>query len=357
MIYQIVPEFYQYDAISQHARHIARMVSEAGVPATLCAARVVPESLASEIRHVDDIFPNITAQDILLLHFSIFTPLIDTIKNLPCRKVMIYHNITPPHFFEGISRKTAKACRKGLQQLKEAATIFHLALGVSKFNEQDLKRVGYPTTRILPLIVETNVLNDQNIRSLYYQSEKITLLHVGKWAPNKKIEDLIKVFYCYHKINHESRLILVGRTWEWENYTVSILDLIQKLHLHQDVKIFQGLSPSNLAALYRASDLYLSMSEHEGFCVPLIEAMACGCPVIAFKAGAVPETIQTAGLLLNHKNFLEIAELIHYVIEHESLQSQLCTAGKRRAKNFSYATISQQFDTLLPFILDHQVRS
>ncbi len=350
MIYQVVPEFYQFDAISQHARHIDRMLKEAGAPTILCAQRVVPRYLATEILPVTEAFRQIRESDTILFHFSIFSPLIGTIRNLPGRKVMIYHNITPAHFFEGISRKTAEACAKGRRQLAEAASIFALALGVSHFNEAELKEAGYETTGVLPLVVETNTRDDNSFRSLNYMSEKITLLHVGKWAPNKKIEDLIKTFYCYHKINPESRLILVGRNWEWENYTVSVLDLIQRLRLQEDVMILQGLSPLELAALYRAADVYLSMSEHEGFCVPLIEAMAAACPVIAYAAGAVPETVREAGLLWEEKAYLEIAEGIRLLTTDGYLQERLRILGKARTNDFTYEAVSRRFRALLPWI-------
>ncbi len=351
MIYQVVPEFYQYDAISQHARHIDRMLSLSGHEARLCAQRVVPPSLAAEVVSPEKLFDRIEDSDILLFHFSIYSPLLETVATLPARKVMIYHNITPASFFEGISRKTAEACRKGRRQLAEAARFFDLALGVSQFNEEELKHAGYRATGVLPLVVETNVRDDGSIRSLYHLSEKISLLHVGKWAPNKKIEDIVKVFYFYHKINPESRLVLVGRNWEWENYAVAVLDLIQRLNLQESIRMHHGLPPAELAALYRASDVYLSMSEHEGFCAPLIEAMASGCPVMAFRAGAVPETVRQAGLLWREKDFLEIAEGIHDLMGCEDLADRLKARGRQRAEEFSFGAVFQRFTSLLPRIL------
>ncbi len=351
MIYQVVPEFYRYDAISQHARHIHGMLKDAGLPARLCARRVVPRSLAGEVQDVREAFEAVRETDTILFHFSIYSPLIDALRELPGRKVMIYHNITPARFFEGISKKTARACEKGRRQLEEAAGLFHLALGVSRFNEAELKAAGYHATGVLPLVVETNVRDDRSFRSLYYLNERITLLHVGKWAPNKKIEDIVKVFYCYHKIHPASRLVLVGRNWEWENYTVAVLDLIQRLRLQEDIEIIQGLPAPNLAALYRAADIYLSMSEHEGFCAPLIEAMASGCPVMAFSAGAVPETVRNAGILWEEKAFLGIAEGIHFLLRQKNLQGILRDRGKARAADFSVGAVTGHFKALLPEIL------
>ncbi len=350
MFIQVVPEFYQYDAISQHARHIREMLADLGINSRICAQRIVPEGLPG-VSGMEACLENIREQDVILFHFSIFTPLLSKIAALPCRKVMIYHNITPARFFERVSRKTAVACRKGREQLSGAATVFDLALGVSRFNEQELKAAGHSHTEVLPLVVETNVKDNQNFRSLYYLSEKITLLHVGKWAPNKRIEDLIKVFHWVHHINPESRLVLVGRNWEWENYTAAILALIHRFNLQKDIRIIPHISSTDLAALYRASDLYLSMSEHEGFCVPLIEAMASRCPVIAYRAGAIPETVHDAGILYEEKRFLEIAEGIEALMENEALQEQLREKGVNRASQFSYKNVFKQFKTLLPHIL------
>lgn len=351
MIYQVVPEFYQYDAISQHARHIAAMFSDMDIPSEICAQRVFPESLRGEVPHVDKTFEQLRPHDTILFHFSIATPFINRVKDLPGRKVMIYHNITPARFFKDISRKTTTACEKGREQLATSTGIFDTALGVSHFNEMELKAAGYKMTGILPLVVETNIINNQTVRSLFFRSEKVTLLHVGKWAPNKRIEDIIKVFYLYHRINPESRLILVGRNWEWENYTQAVTELIHSFNLQEKVMVYQALSAPDLAALYRASDVYISMSEHEGFCAPLIEAMASGCPVIAFNAGAVAETLGNTGLLLKEKKFPEVAELTHFLMTHQTACDILIQQGKERAKAFSYKAVFEKFKFLLPIIL------
>ena len=350
MIYQIVPDFYQYDAISQHAVNIQAMLDELGVKNTLCARNVHPPALRTKISPVRKSQFAAERSNILLFHFSIYTPLIEELADTPCRKVMIYHNITPAHFFRGLSRQAFKACERGRHQLKNAAGIFDLALAVSSFNEQDLKAAGYAHTGILPLVVNTNVHNDRSSRSIWFESEQTTLLHVGKWAPNKKIEDIIRTFYFYHKINPESRLVLVGRNWEWENYTQAVIGLIQRLELWESIRIIDQVRPEDLAALYRTSDIYISMSEHEGFCAPLVEAMASHLPVIAYEAGAVSETIQDAGILSHTKNFAEFAEIIHAVISQPSLKTALIKKGMRRAQDFSYPNILSQLQEILPLI-------
>ena len=351
MFIQIVPEFYRYDAISQHAMHIQRMLTELGIDSKICAQRIVPEGL-SGIWDVKTCLPGVKSRDVILFHFSIFTSLLSELVSLPGRKVMIYHNITPAWFFEGISRKTAEACSRGRKQLTEAVTVFDLALGVSHFNKQELKAAGYAKIDILPLVVETNVKDTQNIRSLYYLSEKITLLHVGKWAPNKKIEDLVKVFYWLHRFKPESRMVLVGRNWEWENYTASVIEFIHRLNLRNAIRIIPYITPTDLAALYRASDVYLSMSEHEGFCVPLIEAMASRCPVIAYAAGAVPETVQNAGILYEEKRFHEVAEGIVTLLNDDTLLEEFKKRGASRASQFTYESVFEQIKQLLPLILE-----
>ena len=350
MIFQIVPDFYQYDAISQHAVNIQTMLNELGIKNTLCARNVHPPELRTRILPVQKSLFTDDGAHTLLFHFSIYTPLIEELADIPCRKVMIYHNITPARFFQGLSNQAFTACERGRHQLKGAAGIFDLALAVSAFNAEDLKAAGYARTGVLPLVVNTNVHDDGTLRSLWLESEKTTLLHVGKWAPNKKIEDLVKTFYFYHKINPESRLVLVGRNWEWENYTQGVIGLIHKLGLWEDIRIISQVLPENLAALYRASDVYVSMSEHEGFCVPLIEAMASHLPVVAYKAGAVSETIQDAGVLAHTKNFAELAEVIHTVVTRPSLKTTLIEKGAQRARAFSYPRVLSQLQEMLPLI-------
>ena len=350
MIFQIVPDFYQYDAISQHAVNIQTMLNELGIKNTLCARNVHPPELRTRILPVQKSLFTDDRAHAFLFHFSIYTPLIEELADTPCRKVMIYHNITPARFFQGLSNQAFTACERGRHQLKGVAGIFDLALAVSAFNEGDLKAAGYARTGVLPLVVNTNVHDDGTLRSLWLESEKTTLLHVGKWAPNKKIEDLVKTFYFYHKINPESRLVLVGRNWEWENYTQGVIGLIHRLGLWEDIRIISQVLPENLAALYRASDVYVSMSEHEGFCVPLIEAMASHLPVVAYEAGAVSETIQNAGVLAHTKNFAELAEVIHTVVTRPSLKTTLIEKGAQRARAFSYPRVLSQLQEMLPLI-------
>ncbi len=349
MFYQVVPEFYLYDAISQHARHIQRMLNDLGIASEICAQRVLPED-TPDVRDVKSCLARLGKGDVLLFHFSIHTPLLKALKSLPGRKVMIYHNITPARFFEGISRKAAEACRQGRAQLSEAAADFDLALGVSTFNERELKAAGYRDTGVLPLVVETNVRDHRSARILYHLSEKVTLLHVGKWAPNKKIEDVVKVFYWVHRMIPESRLLLIGRSWEWENYAEAIRRLIHRLGLQESIRTVSNLPAPELAALYRAGDLYLSMSEHEGFCAPLVEAMASRCPVFAFEAGAVPETLQGNGILFKRKVFHEMAEGICALMENPPFINRLTERALHRASDFCYGNVFNIFQSLMPII-------
>jgi glycosyltransferase involved in cell wall biosynthesis len=162
----------------------------------------------------------------------------------------------------------------------------------------------------------------------------VNFLHVGRLVPNKRIEDVLKVFYFYRRrINPDSRLFLVGIDTDMEIYSVALRQMIHDLGL-SGVSFPGRVSQRELVTYYRLAHVYLCMSEHEGFCVPLVEAMYLGVPVIAFAAGAVPETLAEAGALVVRKEFAEIAELAAVLCEDAGVREALVAAGRRRAAAF-----------------------
>jgi glycosyltransferase involved in cell wall biosynthesis len=162
-----------------------------------------------------------------------------------------------------------------------------------------------------------------------FDDAKTNFLFVGRCIPNKRIEDVIKVF-CYYQrfIDPNSRLLLVGETHGFERYFDSLVRLVDDLAL-EDVVFTGHVDTDDLAAYYRVADLFLSMSEHEGFCAPLLEAFRFGLPVMAFDAGAVAETLSGAGVLVQEKSFDRIAEMAHLLVHDESLRERV-VAGQNR---------------------------
>jgi glycosyltransferase involved in cell wall biosynthesis len=158
---------------------------------------------------------------------------------------------------------------------------------------------------------------------------RVNLLFVGRIIPNKKIDDLIRTFALYQRHLHaRSRLLLVGDYRGHERYFDRLQEMVRALGV-QEVVFTGHVDDDDLRAAYAAADLFLCLSEHEGYCVPLVEAMACGVPVVAYDAGAVAETLRGGGLLLREKDPATVAEAVHAVLTDVDLRRALLAAQAR----------------------------
>ncbi|NQT84015.1 glycosyltransferase [bacterium] len=271
-----------------------------------------------------------------ILHFSIGSPLSDYVKSLPDRKIMIYHNVTPKEYLTGISEQVYYIAKSGRKELASLAGRMELCLCDSEFNRKDLLELGYENVHVVPILMDFSLLDlepDRRVRETY-GDEWRNFLFVGRIAPNKKQEDIIRVFYYYKKfINPRSRLFLVGTARQMPRYLTILKSLVQRLGL-RDV-IFTGqVTQSELVAFYQAADVFVCMSEHEGFCVPLVEAMYFGVPIVAFDTGAITETLAGAGVLVGEKDHQSIAEMIDLLLIDESLRSRIISVQEERLKYF-----------------------
>ena len=184
------------------------------------------------------------------------------------------------------------------------------------------------------------------------QDGKVNILHVGRLVPQKKIEDLVKVFYLFQKrLLPESRLILVGADSGVRNYSRAVKRMVEELELTEKVLFAGFASFRELITYYAASHLYLCLSEHEGFCVPLVESMFFGLPVIAYLTGGIPETLGGAGLGIADKNFEAIAELMALVLEDQDLRENIIARQKERLKDLSLEKNEERLQAhLAPFL-------
>lgn len=283
----------------------------------------------------------IPPDEIIILHLSDYTEIARFVRKLPNKKILVYHNITPTYFFAGQAKEAQANASLGRFFLSKLTPYFDLSLGVSEFNRQELEAIGFQKTRVLPLIFEeTKYRVKKEIPRK--PPNTVQFLTVGRIAPNKKIEDVIKVFYLYQKFYQpDSRLVIIGKSFkELANYNKFLNDLVKELGLSEKI-IFGGiLKQAELNYLYADSDFYLTLSEHEGFCLPILEAFYFGLPVLAYKAGGIPETMSGRGILVDHKNLAEIAQLIDYVLKNKDFRDKLILKQKEALKNFSKEKIA-----------------
>lgn len=355
-IHQFLAGFSKGDAISNEARVMQNIFRRWGYTSDIfCEPAAILNELRSTALDVHMAKDNIHQDDTVLLHLSIGSFVNDLFRELSCRKVILYHNITPAHFFDRVNRQTAFRLEQGQRQMQDLAGAAEINLADSAYNAAELRQAGFEQVDVLPLVLELSSLEETCDRAMLrrLQDGKRNLLFVGRVAPNKRIEDLIELFYVYHRtVDPDSRFLHAGSCNGTEIYHNLLQASCRKMGLKSQEYLFLGsIIQPQLNACYRAADAFICMSEHEGFCIPVIEAMAMNCPVLAYKAAAVPETMDGAGILFTEKNFEEIAELTGRVIHDAPLRETVLNGQQQRMSRFRQRDLEQELRTLLQPVL------
>ncbi len=334
-ITQLLPSVHSGDAVGDSAYEIHKSFLEHGIESHIIGVnidehlqdRAIPFHKFSQYDDPDTVH---------IYHFAVPSPITYAFQEAKGRKVIIYHNITPPHFFEGFNEELVTITTTGRHEIRLLAETTDLGLADSEYNRQELERYGYRKTGVLPILLDFSKYTtraDQKILQ-QYDDNKVNILFVGRVTPNKKQEDLIKAFYVYKRyINKAARLLLVGKYHEEEAYMTFLRELIYELAL-EDVHFSGHVTQQELNTFYTISDVLLSMSEHEGFFVPAVESFYFQLPVLAYNCTAVPYTMGAAGILINQKRYEDVAEMIHRVIEDASLRQALIRSQSTRLKHF-----------------------
>jgi glycosyltransferase involved in cell wall biosynthesis len=327
---QLVPAYHRGDAIGDEATHLRRFFMSLGASSDIYCLSCDRE-LEAESKDFGA-FPAPGPSDITILHFAQPSPLTPAFRSLASKKIIIYHNVTAPQFFERFSAEMARLCRLGRDELRSLAPATDVALADSPFNARELVEFGFKEARVFPLYLDFAKYEKPPNAFLHklLRDDRTNILFVGRVAPNKKIEDLIKVTFYYKKyISPLVRLIVVGKTSSLPAYYRSLNQLASEFYLQSEEIRFLGHVPDDeLFAAYRAADVFLSLSEHEGFCLPLVESLIFNVPVVAYDATAVPDTLGGAGLLLREKRVDRVAELVDIVARDRELREKI-VAGQR----------------------------
>ncbi|MEP7304786.1 MAG: glycosyltransferase family 4 protein [Acidobacteriota bacterium] len=349
-IHQVLATLGYGDAIGHEVLGIQRVLRAEGYESEIFVetADYRLEPITRDYRELVDVSH---PDNLVLHHFSLGSKASRTAFALPDRMALIYHNITPPEYFVGVHRMLARQCFRGRRELRAYASRCDLALGDSEFNRQDLEKLGFPRTAVLPVIPDFSNLDRQPNRMMagQFDDDWTNVVFVGRVIANKRIEDLIRFFHAYHTIfNPRSRLLVVGAYSGYERYLASLHQLTAALgarHVH-----FVGhVSDEELVAYYDVADLFLCASEHEGFCVPLVEAFYKQVPVLAYAATAVPDTMDGAGILYDDKDPRSVAALMDAIVSNQTLRDaivgeQLAAVERLQEEDFA--------GTLLGFVAD-----
>jgi len=341
-VHQFATSLSYGDAISDEMLEIRSVLREKGFGSEIFVKMFDPKSA----RHVKDYreYKRFSSpENVVIFHFSIGSPVSKLFFRVPDRKMMIYHNITPHEYFVDSHRILARECYKGRLEINLFVGKVDLAVGDSEFNRKELESVGYEPTGVLPILMNFSKFDGRPdpVTSRLFANGKTTILYVGRLIPNKKFDDVIKTFYFYKKyFNPDSQLILAGDYRGLERHFASLQELTAKLKV-QDVHFSGHIEFAELLAFYRAAHIYLSMSEHEGFGVPILEAFYNRIPVIGYAAGAVEETMNGGGVVVREKDFLRTAALIDRIQSDAALRTRIVEGQLKALEKFSRTNVSR----------------
>jgi glycosyltransferase involved in cell wall biosynthesis len=339
---QLLAAFRLGDAVSHEALALSRAFRAWGYEGGLYADHVHPDS-AGLCRPASAFRLSADGPRLVVYHYSIHTPATELFLAARGRKVLRYHNITPARYFEGYSPTLALMARLGRERLPEIAMAADLALGDSRYNCDELERCAAAEARVLPFLLDLEGLArtapDPAVLARFGDGRPM-LLSVGRLTPNKRQEDAIEVLATYRRaFDATAQLVLVGSGAEAPAYEAELRARARAAGAAGAVTLAGVVDQAALVAYYRTAAVFLSMSEHEGFCVPLLEAMRFDLPVVAYAAAAVPDTLGGAGILVRDKRAPAIAATIHRLRTDRTFREAVVARQRRRLRDFAPAKV------------------
>jgi glycosyltransferase involved in cell wall biosynthesis len=361
-VHQFVPALLPRDATGDHTLALRDALRSTG-----WESDIYVESAHDDMWHHAVYFERYPERakpgDILLYHLSTASPVADFLMDRPETLVLDYHNITPSSFYDGWEDHTSDKVALARIQAAALAPVASLGIADSAFNAAELRRMGCPTATVVPILVDIDdrtpdVDGAELARLARDHGSATVLLFVGRISPNKTQHHLVEALWFYRRwYDPHARLHLVGPAVT-STYFDAVFAFADELGLRDAVRHGEHLSDAELAAWYADADVFVCLSEHEGFCIPLLEAMQSGLPIVAFAAGAVPETLGNAGLVIESKRPSVVASAVDRIRSDKLLADQLVTAGHRRLDDFLPSTTRTRFIEVLTALAESQrVRS
>lgn len=345
---QVIPSLASRDAIGGHVVQLRDLLRSRGLRSDIYFGNATPDRLEFGLP-VNRLGERASSGRVLLYQLSIGSRVADVFRQRSERKFVNYHNITPADLLEAWVPMIGEEVRWGRAQLRDLAPVTEFAIADSEFNERELQAAGYRSTATIPLLIDLEGFagspDPALAERLAAQKEDggTDLLFVGKVSPHKGQDDLIKALAAYRRLyDPKARLHLVGGAIS-EEYQTALERFISELGLVDAVEIAGSVSHEELIAYYAGADAFVCLSNHEGFCVPLLESMYHRLPIVAYTNTAVPETVQSAGLVLPNKEPARVAAAIDRVVTDGQLRSVLAQAAAERVEAFALPRVQAGF--------------
>jgi len=330
-VHQLLPDFAAGDAIGAITLETQAMLRDMGFASEIYAD-VIDERLLDAAQRAAELPGDLRRNDAVIYHFSIGSRLAGMVARLPLPTMILYHNITPAAYYRDTNPRVAALLEQGREQLAALVPCVEMCAGVSEFNVEEMRLLGARRAAVVPPLVDLRRLRPRPSTP----QQPPLLVFVSRVAPNKRHDDLIRALAALRATAQpDARLAIVGRFTDTEDYVDSLRALSRDLGVEDAVEWLGRLDDVAVGDVYARASAYVCASEHEGFCVPLLEAMAFDLPIVAYAAGAVPDTMDGAGVLLRSKDPLLWAAALDRVIRDQRLRAALAAAGRRRLQDFT----------------------
>ena len=346
-IHQFVPTLGSGDAVGQHTLQVQALLRDLGFKSEIYAERSTLSSGRPYSEH------SATPGSAVIYQFAIGSVLSDFLRERGVPLALDYHNITPPKFFEPWEPALAHGLAWGVHQVHQLQPHTTLGIADSTFNQTDLVECGYRRTVVAPILLDPGSFDGGVDEGVLGRLGAVSAgggaswLFVGRMAPNKAQHDVVKAFALYRRVfDSRARLWLVGGSSS-DAYVHACRELADRLGVGSAVEFAGSVSQEALTAYYRSADVFVCLSDHEGFCVPLLEAMWHGVPVVAFGSSAVPETLGLGGVCLPEKSAGVVASAVWRVVSDRLVREGLVAAGRRRLADFELSKTRAIFTTAI----------
>lgn len=339
-IHQLTPYLAYGDAVGNQIRAVRDLLREWGYASEIFSDGWDSRSQGECLRPQDH--ANFSDRDNLLIHHYVGPTRTNLyLLTVPDHPIFYYHNVTPDYFFSRLDLNVARGMRTARRDLVAFNQV--PAIAASPYNREELQGYGFHVLGVAPYLVQFKALEEGRrtesaaaVRARFGDKNLVTWLYVGRLAPNKCIQDIVKAFYYFHRwISPDSQLLLVGSERD-DPYVQMLHRIVEELGLADAVR-FAGHygAAEGLAAFYELADIYISMSEHEGFCVPLIEAMHFNVPVLAYASSGVPLTMGGSGALVTRKDHALIAEVANEILTNQELRQEILKRQATRVNEWA----------------------
>lgn len=349
---QVIPTLASRDAIGGHVLQLRDLLRSRGYRSDVYYGNSTPD-------RADDGYPITRLGEptsdgrVLVYQLSIGSGAADVFRDRPERKFVNYHNITPADLLEAWIPEVGEEVRWGRAQLRDLAKVTEFAIADSVYNEKELRDAGYRSTTTVPLLIDPEDFTgtpDPTLAARLSRARETggaDLLFVGKVSPHKGQHDLVKALAAYRRLyDPRARLHIVGSAIS-EEYQRAVCGFVEELDLTDAVEWAGSVTHEELIAYYDACDVFLCLSNHEGFCVPLLESMYHRLPIVGWETTAVPETVAQAGLILPDKDPARVAAAIHRVVGDAGLRDELAQAAAARVARFALSRVRDEFAAAL----------